>query len=214
MSCVRKSAEAANDKKKRVRQAALDVLAVLGQITSPKIVLDGVTEIFKHEHDSQRLIAAVKARLSRKQLPTVTSDGGVQYALRILTPPQVNNSYFGADIDWITAGHGSVSPPTPKKRFRMAQQSFNYVPSESIRYGATFISSTIPVIVKFRIDFCLFVYCFCRGTHDIRSSMKDLGPYQTFSSSSEGDYENYNVMTVSSDETTLTSQQSVQLVYK
>lgn len=134
MECVKKSAEAANDKKKRVRQAALDVLAVLGQITSPKTVLDAVLELYQHEHDSHRLIAAVKARLSRKQLPTVTSDGGVQYALRILTPPQVNHNYFGADIDWITAGLGSVSPPTPKKRFTMTTQQSFYRPGDSIRY--------------------------------------------------------------------------------
>lgn len=133
MKCVEKSAEAANDKKKRVRQAALDVLAVLGQITSPKTVLDAVMELYKHENDSQRLIAAVKARLSRKQLPTVTSDGGVQYALRILTPPQVNHNYFGADIDWITAGLGSVSPLTPKKRFKMTQQSFHRA-NDSFKY--------------------------------------------------------------------------------
>lgn len=127
------SAEAANDKKKRVRQAALDVLAVLGQITSPKTVLDGVQEACKHENDSHRLLAAVKARLSRKQLPTVTSDGGVQYALRILTPPQINHNFFGADIDWITAGLGSVSPVAPKKRFKMSEQNFNFRPNESFR---------------------------------------------------------------------------------
>lgn len=134
-TCVKKSAEAANDQKKRVRQAALDVLAVLGQISSPKLVLDEVVETLKHEEDSQRLVAAVKARLSRKQLPTVTPDGNVQYALRIPTPPQVISSYyFGADIDWITAGIGSVSPISVKKRFDPLQQRlYNYSSSDSNR---------------------------------------------------------------------------------
>lgn len=133
-TCVRKSAEAANDQKKRVRQAALDVLAVLGQISSPKLVLDEVFETLKHEKESQRLIAAVKARLSRKQLPTVTPDGNVQYALRIPTPPQtISSYYFGADIDWITAGIGSVSPISAKKRFDPMQQLYNYSSSDSNR---------------------------------------------------------------------------------
>lgn len=133
-TCVKKSAEAANDRKKRVRQAALDVLAVLGQISSPKAVLDQVTETLKDEPDSIRLVAAVKARLSRKQLPTVTADGGVHYALRIPTPPHHSaNYYFGADIDWITAGVGSVSPTSLKKRFDAFQQSFNYSSSDSTR---------------------------------------------------------------------------------
>lgn len=104
-TCVKKSAEAANDQKKRVRQAALDVLAVLGQISTPKTVLEEVTETLRHEKEAHRLIAAIKARLSRKQLPSVTPEGSVHYALRIPTPPQVISSYyFGADIDWITAG--------------------------------------------------------------------------------------------------------------
>lgn len=109
------------------------MLAVLGQISSPKIVLDGVTETLKHENESYRLIAAIKARLSRKQLPTVTSDGNVQYALRIPTPPQTNYNYFGADIDWITAGIGSVSPISPKKRFDTSQPTYNYSSSDSNR---------------------------------------------------------------------------------
>lgn len=107
-TCVKKSAEAATDQKKRVRQAALDVLAVLGQISAPKTILEEVTETLKHEKEAHRLIAAIKARLSRKQLPSVTPEGSVHYALRIPTPPQVaSNYYFGADIDWITAGQFS-----------------------------------------------------------------------------------------------------------
>lgn len=105
LTCVRKSAEAATDQKKRVRQAALDVLAVLGQISAPKAVLEEVSDTLQHEKEAHRLIAAIKARLSRKQLPSVTPEGSVHYALRIPTPPQVISSYyFGADIDWITAG--------------------------------------------------------------------------------------------------------------
>lgn len=134
-TCVQKSTEAASDRKKRVRQASLDVLAVLGQISSAKIVIDEVVRTQSTGAEGTRLIAAVKARLSRKQLPTVTPDGGIQYALRIPTPPQATNNYFfGADIDWITAGVGSVSPTSLKKRIDVfQQQAYNYSSSDSNR---------------------------------------------------------------------------------
>lgn len=134
-TCVNRTTQAANDKKKRVRQAALDVLAVLGQISSPKSVLEEVIYALKNETDTVRLVAAIKARLSRKQLPTVTADGGVQYALRIPTPPTINNNhFFGADVDWITAGIGSVSPTAIKKRSQKKQIFQNYSSSDSSRY--------------------------------------------------------------------------------
>lgn len=125
--CVQKATVTANDPKKRVRQAALDVLAVLGQISSPKIVLDEVVRTQRGDEDDNQLISAVKARLSRKQLPAVSPDGSVQYALRITTPPKVaNNHFFGADIDWITAGVGSVSPTSMKHRRDAIHQFYNY----------------------------------------------------------------------------------------
>lgn len=131
-TCVHRTALAANDKKKRVRQAALDVLAVLSQIRSPKAVLEEVMAALRDENDTVRLVPAIKARLSRKQLPTVTADGEVQYALRIATPPSVNSVHlFGADIDWITAGIGSVSPPTIKKRSSKMQIFQNFSSSDS-----------------------------------------------------------------------------------
>lgn len=135
-TCIQKAAQAANDRKKRVRQAALDVLAVLGQISSPKFVLDEVIQTLENEKEAFRLIAAIKARLSRKQLPSVTTDGNVQYALRIPTPPTNSSNYFfGADVDWITAGVGSVSPTSPKKRFDLysSNSTYNYSSSDSNR---------------------------------------------------------------------------------
>lgn len=130
-TCVNRTAQAANDQKKRVRQAALDVLAVLGQISSPKVVLGEGLNALKNEKDAVRLVGAIKARLSRKQLPTVTADGSVQYALRIPTPPSISNiHFFGADIDWITAGMGSVSPTSLKKRSK-TQIFQNYSSSDS-----------------------------------------------------------------------------------
>lgn len=162
-TCVTNATYAALNRKRRVRQAALDVLAVLGQISSAREVLDVVQQIASSRDDGAALVAAVKARLSRKQLPLVGSDGSVQYSLHV--PPtqlaaanisdsvanesssaledfrtakisdNVNanaategNGQQGPDIDWITAGIGSVSPSSLKRRAHRTrvstQQSF------------------------------------------------------------------------------------------
>lgn len=117
VNCVERTAKAALDRKKRVRQAALDVLAVLGQISSPKTVIEVVSQIAEFRKDGLQLLAAVKARLARKQLPSVTADGDVQYALKI---PTASNSgsviMFGSDIEYISSGSGSVSPTSMKNR--------------------------------------------------------------------------------------------------
>lgn len=157
-TCVTNATYAALNRKRRVRQAALDVLAVLGQIASAREVLDVVQQIANSRDDGAALVAAVKTRLSRKQLPLVTSEGAIQYSLH-LPPTQLsvnmhdnevklnessssnnknNNEDFskttegngqqGPDIDWITAGIGSVSPNSLKRRAHRnrinAQQSF------------------------------------------------------------------------------------------
>ncbi|XP_055539116.1 uncharacterized protein LOC129726444 isoform X2 [Wyeomyia smithii] len=107
---IARATEAALDRKKRVRHGALDVLAVLGQISSPKLVLDVVCTSVAQRSDGNHLIAAVKARLARKQLPFIGPDGSVEYALKV---PSCRNStviMFGADVDWIESGSGSASP--------------------------------------------------------------------------------------------------------
>ena len=116
-NCVERTAKAALDRKKRVRQAALDVLAILGQISSAKTVIEVVTSLAEFRNDGMQLLAAVKARLARKQLPLATADGEVQYALKIPTSSNVGSSImFGSDIEWICSGSGSVSPTSLKNR--------------------------------------------------------------------------------------------------
>lgn len=116
-NCVERTAKAALDRKKRVRQAALDVLAVLGQISSPKAVIEVVSQVAGYRKDGLQLLAAVKARLARKQLPLVAADGEVQYALKIPTSSNVGSVImFGSDIEWICSGSGSVSPTSQKNR--------------------------------------------------------------------------------------------------
>ncbi|XP_058814654.1 uncharacterized protein LOC131678491 [Topomyia yanbarensis] len=113
---ISRATEAAVDRKKRVRHGALDVLAVLGQISSPKLVLDVVCSTAGQRPDGNHLIAAVKARLARKQLPFIGPDGSVEYALKV---PSCRNSsviMFGADVDWIESGSGSASPTSTRSK--------------------------------------------------------------------------------------------------
>ena len=127
-TCVTRAAYAALDRKKRVRQAALDVLAILGQVTSPRTVMEIVQNITSESgyKISDDFCAAVKARLSRKQLPNISPEGYVQYALRVPSPqsnhPSDGVSHLGADIEWIASGIGSVSPTSMKRRSRYQQQ--------------------------------------------------------------------------------------------
>lgn len=122
-TCVRRTTQAALDLRKRVRQASLDVLAVLGQITSPKAIIDIVISVSRHRKESEQLIAAVKTRLARKQLPIVSVDGSIQYALRLPSSQQnIELTVFGADIDYICAGIGSASPTSIKRCTTKLQQ--------------------------------------------------------------------------------------------
>ncbi|XP_049281269.1 uncharacterized protein LOC125762812 [Anopheles funestus] len=107
---ISRATEAAMDRKKRVRHAALDVLAVLGQISSPKLVLDVVCTAVGTRPEGNHLITAVKARLARKQLPFIGPDGSVEYAIKVPSNRSSNVIMFGADVDWIEAGSGSASP--------------------------------------------------------------------------------------------------------
>jgi hypothetical protein len=123
-NCVERTTKAALDRKKRVRQAALDVLAVLGQISSPRSVINVVSSVADSRADGLHLLSAVKARLARKQLPLVSTDGEVQYALRIPSASNVGKTImFGSDIEWICSGSGSVSPTSVKNRSFKVQPS-------------------------------------------------------------------------------------------
>lgn len=115
--CVNRTATLALDRKKRVRQAALDVIAILGQISSSHVVIELVGDVVKYKSEGDAFLAAVRTRLSRKLLPIVSTDGAVKYALKLPVSKwqQAANS-FGADIDWICAGSGSVSPPSMRER--------------------------------------------------------------------------------------------------
>ncbi|XP_020716218.1 uncharacterized protein LOC101450143 [Ceratitis capitata] len=130
-TCVTHATYAALNRKRRVRQAALDVLAILGQITTVRAVVDVVQDVVGEREDGPSLLSAVRTRLSRKQMPIVGADGQVQYALRVPSPHSAEaadaaNGEMGADIEWIVAGVGSVSPGSLKRR--ASRRSFRCLP--------------------------------------------------------------------------------------
>lgn len=84
-TCITNATYAALNRKRRVRLAALDVLAVLGQISSNTEVINVVQKVVNSRDDGIALMAAVKTRLTRNQLPLVNSEGTVQYSLHV--PP-------------------------------------------------------------------------------------------------------------------------------
>ncbi|XP_050318364.1 uncharacterized protein LOC126751940 [Bactrocera neohumeralis] len=131
-TCVTQATYAALNRKRRVRQAALDVLAILGQITTGRAVLDVVQDIAAERDDGPALLSAVRTRVSRKQMPIIGADGQVQYALRVPSPHSAEaadaaNGQMGADIEWIVAGVGSVSPGSLKRRG--SRRSFRCLPT-------------------------------------------------------------------------------------
>ncbi|KYN18995.1 hypothetical protein ALC57_08668, partial [Trachymyrmex cornetzi] len=101
------------DRRRRVRQAALDTLAVLGQIYDSEEVIEAGRRAGEGNPDAEAMLAAIRARLARKSLPLVSADGLVVYGLQI--SPTVQNA-TGPDVDWIVAGSGSVSPGTGRSR--------------------------------------------------------------------------------------------------
>ncbi|EDW04287.1 GH11713, partial [Drosophila grimshawi] len=105
---------AALNRKRRVRQAALEVFAVLADICSVEQILQIVAEITDGIELGSALLMAVKKRLSRLQLPIITPDGAVVYVFH--KQDQSSALRFGADVDWITQGEGSASPNAVKRR--------------------------------------------------------------------------------------------------
>ncbi|XP_032682196.1 uncharacterized protein LOC116849305 isoform X2 [Odontomachus brunneus] len=101
------------DRRRRVRQAALDTLAVLAQIYDPEEVLQAGRRAGDGSPDAEAMLAAIRARLARKSLPLVSADGLVVYGLQISPTVQIAT---GPDVDWIVAGSGSVSPGTGRTR--------------------------------------------------------------------------------------------------
>ncbi|XP_059143119.1 TOG array regulator of axonemal microtubules protein 1-like isoform X2 [Physella acuta] len=102
------------DVKRAVRQAALECFATLAQGMGSGQLQPLVSAVDQVElsSDGEGLMAAVQARLARKQLPKLTQDGLVEYATQTPSSATVRSSSAqqSADTEWIMAvGAGSVS---------------------------------------------------------------------------------------------------------
>lgn len=83
---LEKIMDSAADVRRRVRQAALEAIAVLSQFCSSKSLTDNISRVADRLSTPQarnNLIAAIQARLSRRLLPSISSEGLVLYALHI-----------------------------------------------------------------------------------------------------------------------------------
>ncbi|SPP79092.1 uncharacterized protein LOC117582627 [Drosophila guanche] len=101
------------NRKRRVRQAALEVLAVLADISSVKQVLAIVSEMAAGVELGPPMLEAARMRLSRLQLPIITPDSSVLFVFNQTDTP---GNRRGADVDWINQGDGSASPNAIKRR--------------------------------------------------------------------------------------------------
>jgi len=108
--CVGVAVPALVDAKKGVRHAAMECVAVLAQALGAGKQRPLMAEIERQEAAEPRrcdgLMAAVQARLARRQLPSVGDDGLVEYAV-VVSSPAVPRG--GVDVDWVRTGSSSSS---------------------------------------------------------------------------------------------------------
>lgn len=105
------------DPKKLVRQASLECFAVIAQAmgTGKQQQLIAAVDSLEQTSDADGVMAAVQARLARRQLPTF-SDNTVEYATQAALNASRDGSGGGGgvqmmvDIDWILSGSNSCFP--------------------------------------------------------------------------------------------------------
>ncbi|XP_002157731.4 TOG array regulator of axonemal microtubules protein 1 isoform X1 [Hydra vulgaris] len=91
------------DKKKRVRHACLECLAVLAHSLGSGHLKPLVLAVDNLESQYEGVLAAVQARLSRSLLPSINEEGLIQYALVI--PSNVDKMVCHLpDVAWILSG--------------------------------------------------------------------------------------------------------------
>ncbi|CAL1537313.1 unnamed protein product, partial [Lymnaea stagnalis] len=163
------------DVKRAVRQAALECFATLAQGMGSGQLQPLVSAVDQVElsTDGEGLMAAVQARLARKQLPKLTSDGLVEYATQTPSSATVRSSSAqqSADTEWIMAVASTarsarsdsielesvsmsarstpvvteVSAPTPApRRFMSAGRGRNKLPWEEDRDERGGFYNTLP----------------------------------------------------------------------
>ncbi|KAL4238308.1 hypothetical protein ACF0H5_003020 [Mactra antiquata] len=102
------------DGKRQVRQAALECLSVIAQAMGPGRLgpLVQVVDQVELSNDGEGVMGAVQARLARRQLPKLNSEGLVEYATPVPSSASTRSSGTfsaqGADVEWIVGGSTSI----------------------------------------------------------------------------------------------------------
>ncbi|XP_066150265.1 TOG array regulator of axonemal microtubules protein 1 isoform X1 [Euwallacea fornicatus] len=130
------AALALRDRRRKVKQAALETLAVTAQLSSVHEVLIIVEANIKNFGDFEDVMQVIRTRLSRKQLPTVNLDGTIRYS----TPTDQTES------DWIsgTISKNANVSPSPSSSASSSNASANYWAhnmrhAQQFNAGSTFI---------------------------------------------------------------------------
>jgi len=103
------------DVKRQVRQAALECLSVIAQTMGPGRLQPLVQAVDQVElsSDGEGVMGAVQARLARRQLPKLNSEGLVEYATPVPSSASTRSTASftaqGADMDWIMGGSSTTS---------------------------------------------------------------------------------------------------------
>lgn len=102
------------DGKRQVRQAALECLSVIAQAMGPGRLgpLVQVVDQVELSNEGEGVMGAVQARLARRQLPKLNSEGLVEYATPVPSSASTRSSASfqaqGADVEWIVGGSTSM----------------------------------------------------------------------------------------------------------
>jgi len=151
------------DQKKGVRHAAMECVAVIAQALGAGKLQPLMLEIDQLETESgfEGLMAAVQARLARRQLPSVSANGLVEYAV-IVSSATARGTMAGVDIDWVKCGscslgspaktdlvetnaHSSISPSL-RHRLGMSAKSLSKLPWEKDAHEVRNTYSTEPEV--------------------------------------------------------------------
>ncbi|KAF7285520.1 hypothetical protein GWI33_010519 [Rhynchophorus ferrugineus] len=111
---------ALKDRRRRVRQAALETLAATAQLKSPSEILEIVKTTIQNFPESDDILKIVRTRLSRKQLPSVDLDGTVRYSSPI---DQIESDWISGSL---TKTKFTLSSPLSSASSSCASGANNY----------------------------------------------------------------------------------------
>jgi len=97
------------DQKKGVRHAAMECVAVIAQVLGAGKLQPLMSEVDELEAEPkfEGVMAAVQVRLARRQLPSVSDNGLIEYAVFVAS----RGTVAGVDIDWIKTGTSCMASP-------------------------------------------------------------------------------------------------------